>query len=47
MGGMDFLVKGAESIGKDCAKTPRMVKAAARAVAFYVDPDNAIMFPED
>ena len=21
-------------------------KAAARAVAFYVDPDNAIMFPE-
>ena len=23
-----------------------MVKAAARAVAFCVDPDNAIMFPE-
>ena len=37
---------GAETIGKDRAKTPKMVKAAARAVAFYVDPDNAIMFPE-
>ena len=27
------------------AQMPRMVKSAARAVAFYVDPDNAIMFP--
>ena len=45
-GGVDFLTAGAEAIGKDRAKRPAMVKAAARAVAFYVDPDNAVMFPE-
>ena len=45
-GGVELLMAGAEAIGKDRAKTPKMVKAAARAVAFYVDPDNAIMFPE-
>jgi hypothetical protein len=44
---MDFLVKGAEAIGKDRAKRPSMVKAAAMAVAFYVDPDGAVMFPEE
>ena len=46
-GGVELLMAGAEAIGKDRAKTPKMVKAAARAVAFYVDPDNAIMFPEE
>ena len=46
-GGVEFLMAGAEAIGKDRAKTPKMVRAAARAVAFYVDPDNAIMFPEE
>lgn len=46
-GGVEFLMSGAEAIGKDRAKRPSMVKAAAMAVAFYVDPDNAIMFPEE
>ena len=46
-GGVDFLMSGAEAIGKDRAKRPSMVKAAAMAVAFYVDPDGAVMFPEE
>ena len=45
-GGVEFLMSGAEAIGKDRAKTPKMVKAAARAVAFYIDPDGAVMFPD-
>ena len=46
-GGVEFLMSGAEAIGKDRAKRPSMVKAAAMAVAFYVDPDGAVMFPEE
>ena len=46
-GGIEFLVAGAEAIGKDRAKKPAMIKAAARAVAFYIDPEGAIMFPGD
>ena len=45
-GGIEFLVAGAEAIGKDRAKKPAMIKAAARAVAFYIDPENALMFPQ-
>ena len=45
-GGVEFLMSGAEAIGKDRARLPKMVKAAAMAVAFYVDPDGAVMFPE-
>ena len=46
-GGVEFLMAGAEAIGQKRARTPAMVKAAARAVAFYVDPDGAVMFPEE
>lgn len=45
-GGVEFLMSGAEAIGKDRAKRPSMVKAAAMAVAFYIDPEGAVMFPE-
>ena len=45
-GGVEFLMSGAEAIGKERAKRPSMVKAAAMAVAFYVDPDGAVMFPQ-
>lgn len=42
--GIDFLVKGAESLGKTkCARTA-FVAAAARALALYLDPDGAAMF---
>ena len=40
-------MSGAEAIGKDRAKRPSMVKAAAMAVAFYIDPEGAVMFPEE
>ena len=46
-GGVEFLMSGAEAIGKDRAKRPSMVKAAAMAVAFYIDPEGAVMFPEE
>ena len=42
-GGVEFLMSGAEAIGKDRAKCPSMVKAAAMAVAFYIDPDGAVI----
>ena len=45
-GGVEFLMAGAEAIGKDRAKSPKMVKAAVWAVAFYIDPDGAVLFPE-
>ena len=45
-GGVDFLMSGAEAIGKDRAKRPSMVKAAAMAVALYIDPEGAVMFPK-
>lgn len=46
-GGVEFLMSGAEAIGKDRAKRPSMVKAAAMAAAFYIDPEGAVMFPEE
>lgn len=43
--GIDFLVKGAESLGeKKCARSAFI--AAARALALYIDPDGAAMFEE-
>ena len=46
-GGIEFLASGAEAIGRIRARRPAMVKAAAMAVAFYIDPDGAVMFPEE
>lgn len=44
-GGVDFLVAGAAGFPKDCgAWLPR---AAARAVAFMMDPEDAVMFPTE
>ena len=42
--GIDFLVKGAESMGKDRLQRRSAVIAAACALAFFIDPDNAAMF---
>ncbi len=44
LGGLDFLIKGAESLGAARCRTKGAVFAAARAMAFYLDPDNAEMF---
>ena len=45
-GGVEFLTAGAQAIGKKRARLPTMVKAAAMAVAFYIDPEGAVMFPQ-
>ena len=42
--GIDFLVKGAESIGRDRLQKKSAIVAASRALVFYIDPDNAAMF---
>ena len=39
LGGLDFII-----IGKDQCNRPSAVAAAARALALYLDPDNAAMF---
>lgn len=44
LGGMDFLVKGAESIGEQRCGTATMVIVAVRALALYLDPESAVMF---
>ncbi|MGN0545081.1 MAG: hypothetical protein ACI4I0_05930 [Acutalibacteraceae bacterium] len=44
--GIDFLVKGAESMGKGRLLKKSAVPAAARALALYIDPDGAEMFGE-
>lgn len=48
LGGLDFLIliAGAESFGQQRCKGKCMVAAAARALALYLDPDNAEMFGE-
>ena len=43
-GGLDFLIKGAESMGQQRCGRPSAVVAAARVLALYLDPDNAAMF---
>lgn len=46
LGGLDFIIKGAESMGQKRCNRPSAVVAAARALAFYLDPDKAEMFGE-
>ena len=46
-GGVDFLMRGAEAYREKKNKTSHLTLAAARAVMFFVDPDNAIMFPKE
>ena len=42
--GIDFLTKGAESMGKQRLLVGKMIPMAARAVSFYCSPDTAAMF---
>jgi len=44
LGGLDFLIKGAESMGRNRCSRPSSVAAAVRALALYLDPDRAEMF---
>ena len=46
LGGLDFIIKGAESMGQQRCNRPSAVVAAARALSLYLDPDNAEMFGE-
>ena len=46
LGGLDFLIKGAESMGAGRCPGKGAVLAAARALALYLDPDGAEMFKE-
>ena len=43
--GIDFLAKGAESMGRKRLLTKAAVPMAARAVMFFISPDRAVMFP--
>lgn len=45
-GGIDFIMRGAESMGATVCHQSSIVGAAARAVMFFVDPDGAAMFPD-
>ena len=47
LGGLDFIIKGAESMGQRRCKRQSAVVAAARALALYLDPDNAEMFRKE
>ena len=42
--GIDFLTKGAESMGKQRLLGRKAIPMAARAVSFYCNPDTAAMF---
>ena len=42
--GVDFLLKGAESLGASKCARPAFVIAAARTLVLYIDPDGAAMF---
>ena len=42
--GIDFLTKGAESMGKQRLLGRKLIPMAARAVSFYCSPDAAVMF---
>lgn len=44
--GLDFLLKGAEFLGERRRCNKGIVLAAVRALALYLDPDNAGMFEE-
>lgn len=47
LGGLDFLINGAESMGATRCRTKGAIPAAARALAFYLDPGGADMFKND
>lgn len=47
LGGLDFLVAGAESLGAIRCRTKGAVLAADRALVFYLDPGGAEMFKND
>ena len=42
--GIDFLTKGAESMGKQRLLVRKVIPMAARAVSFYCSPDAAAMY---
>ena len=42
--GIDFLTKGAESMGKQRLLGRKVIPMAARAVSFYCSPDAAVLF---
>ena len=42
--GIDFLTKGAESMGMQRLLGRKVIPMAARAVSFYCSPDAAVMF---
>ena len=44
LGGLDFLLAGAESMGKHRCSGKGAILAAVRALALYLDPDQAAMF---
>lgn len=44
LGGLDFLIAGAESMGKRRCSGKGAILAAVRALALYLDPDQAAMF---
>ncbi len=44
LGGMDFIVKGAESLGRRRCSSRRIVQTAVRALSLYLSPDTASMF---
>lgn len=46
-GCVDFLMRGAEAYRENPPKTSKLSLAAARAVMFFLDPENAIMFPKE
>ena len=46
LGGVEFLTKGTQSLGKARAQGFGMVKGAAAALELYLDPDHAEMFKE-
>ena len=43
-GGIDFLMSGAESMGRSRLARRGAVDAAVRALMFHIDPDHATMF---
>ena len=45
--GIDFLTKGAESMGRKRLLGRKAIPMAARAVSFYCSPDAAVMFKDE
>lgn len=43
-GGIDFLMVGAQSFGRERFSGRGAIAMAARALMLYIDPDNAKMF---